>query len=40
MDSPDGLQLALDKATYKAGETAKLQVSPRFAGRLLIAIGH
>nr|WP_321445167.1 alpha-2-macroglobulin family protein [uncultured Cohaesibacter sp.] len=39
MDSPDGLQLALDKATYKAGETAKLQVSPRFAGRLLIAIG-
>ncbi|WP_171022100.1 alpha-2-macroglobulin family protein [Cohaesibacter sp. CAU 1516] len=39
LDSPDGLQLALDKASYKAGETAKLQVSPRFAGRLLIAIG-
>ena len=39
IDSPDGLTLALDKASYKAGETAQLKVSPRFAGTLLIAIG-
>ena len=39
IDTPDGLELALDKESYKAGETAKLKVSPRFAGTLLLAIG-
>ena len=37
--TPDGLELALDKPAYKSGDIAKLQVSPRFAGELLIAIG-
>ncbi|SNY92672.1 hypothetical protein SAMN04515647_2941 [Cohaesibacter sp. ES.047] len=39
IDTPDGLELALDKPSYKAGETAKLKVSPRFSGQLLLAIG-
>ena len=39
LDTPDGLELALDKPSYKAGETAKLKVTPRFAGKLLLAIG-
>ncbi|PZO82110.1 MAG: hypothetical protein DI629_01170 [Mesorhizobium amorphae] len=38
-ETPDGLEIALDKASYKAGETARLQVSPRFAGELLVTIG-
>jgi len=38
-ETPDGLEIALDKDSYAPGETAKLQVSPRFAGELLIAIG-
>lgn len=38
-DTPDGLELALDKSTYKPGDTARLKVSPRFAGEMLIAIG-
>ncbi|WP_026227334.1 alpha-2-macroglobulin family protein [Hoeflea sp. 108] len=38
-ETPDGLEVALDKATYKAGEVAKLKVSPRFAGELLVTIG-
>ena len=38
-DTPDGLEIALDKASYAAGETARLKVSPRFAGELLITIG-
>ncbi|WP_319529767.1 alpha-2-macroglobulin family protein [uncultured Cohaesibacter sp.] len=39
IDTPDGLELALDKPSYKAGEIAKLKISPRFEGKLLIAIG-
>ncbi|WP_180966757.1 alpha-2-macroglobulin family protein [Cohaesibacter celericrescens] len=39
IDTPDGLELALDKTSYKAGETAHLKVSPRFSGSLLLAIG-
>ena len=39
VDAPDGLELALDKPAYKAGETAKLKISPRFAGTMLLAIG-
>ena len=38
-ETPDGLEIALDKDHYAAGETAKLKVSPRFAGELLITIG-
>ncbi|MCJ8310806.1 MAG: alpha-2-macroglobulin family protein [Hyphomicrobiales bacterium] len=38
-DTPDALELALDKASYKAGETAKLNVTARHAGELLVAIG-
>lgn len=38
-DTPDGLEIALDKARYAPGETAKLKVSPRFAGKALITIG-
>lgn len=38
-ETPDGLEIALDKDGYQAGETATLKVSPRFAGELLVAIG-
>ena len=33
---PDGLEIALDKAAYLPGETAKLKITPRFAGEALI----
>jgi uncharacterized protein YfaS (alpha-2-macroglobulin family) len=38
-ETPDGLEVALDKPTYAAGEVAKLKVSPRFAGELLVTVG-
>ena len=38
-DTPDTLQVALDKPAYAIGETAKLRLDPRFAGIALI-IGH
>ncbi|MER9795711.1 alpha-2-macroglobulin family protein [Mesorhizobium sp. M0142] len=38
-ETPDGLEIALDKETYAAGEVAKLKVSPHFAGELLVTIG-
>ena len=38
-DTPDGLDLSLDKEHYAVGDTAKLKISPRFAGTLLLAIG-
>jgi hypothetical protein len=38
-ETPDGLEIALDKDSYKPGETAKLKISPRFAGEALINIG-
>ncbi|MET0576165.1 MAG: alpha-2-macroglobulin family protein [Mesorhizobium sp.] len=38
-ETPDGLEIALDKDTYTAGDVAKLKVSPRFAGELLITVG-
>ncbi len=37
--TPDALEIALDRENYTAGETAKLRVSPRFAGEMLVAIG-
>ncbi|MFK4825845.1 MG2 domain-containing protein [Paenochrobactrum sp. BZR 588] len=38
-ETPDGLEIALDKEQYAIGDTAKLNVSPRFAGEMLITIG-
>lgn len=38
-ETPDGLEIALDRDSYAAGDTARLKVSPRFAGELLVAIG-
>jgi len=38
-DTPDGLEIALDKAQYAPGDTAQLKISPRFAGEALITIG-
>src|SRR5690606_8866307 len=38
-ETPDGLEIALDRETYAAGDVARLQVEPRFAGELLVAIG-
>lgn len=38
-ETPDGLEIALDKDSYAAGEVAKLKVSPHFAGELLVTIG-
>jgi uncharacterized protein YfaS (alpha-2-macroglobulin family) len=38
-ETPDGLEIALDKESYQPGETARLKVSPRFAGELLVTVG-
>ncbi len=38
-ETPDALQIALDREKYAPGETAKLRISPRFAGELQVAIG-
>ena len=37
-DSPDVLQIALDKETYKIGDTATVKIIPRFAGTALVNI--
>ncbi len=39
LDTPDGLEIALDRESYKPGDTAKLKVSPRFAGELMVTVG-
>lgn len=39
LDTPDGLEMALDKAAYSAGDTARLTVSARHAGEVLVTIG-
>ncbi|MFC0478891.1 alpha-2-macroglobulin family protein [Gellertiella hungarica] len=38
-ETPDGLEVALDKDSYKPGDTAHLKVSPRFAGEVLVNAG-
>ncbi|MEP0944212.1 MAG: alpha-2-macroglobulin family protein [Rhizobiaceae bacterium] len=38
-ETPDALEIALDEESYKPGETARLNVSARHAGELLVAIG-
>jgi len=37
-DTPDILQIALDKAKYKIGDTAVVKINPRFAGLALVNI--
>lgn len=39
IETPDGLEIALDKDRYTVGETARLRISPRFAGEALITVG-
>jgi len=38
-ETPDGLEIALDKDSYKVGETAKLKVTSRYGGELMVAAG-
>ncbi|SIS80799.1 alpha-2-macroglobulin family protein [Paracoccus saliphilus] len=38
-ETPDGLEVALDRDAYAVGDTAKLQISPRFAGEVLVTVG-
>ncbi len=37
-DSPEILDVALDKATYKAGDTAKLRIATKLGGKALVAV--
>jgi alpha-2-macroglobulin len=39
VETPDGLEIALDKAMYAPGEEAQLKISPKFAGEVMINIG-
>ena len=38
-ETPDALEIALDKDRYAVGEVARLKVSPHFAGELLVNVG-
>jgi uncharacterized protein YfaS (alpha-2-macroglobulin family) len=38
-ETPDALEVALDKPRYKVGETAKLKVSSRYGGQLMVTSG-
>jgi uncharacterized protein YfaS (alpha-2-macroglobulin family) len=38
-ETPDGLEVALDKDSYTVGETARLKISPRFAGEVQVVAG-
>ncbi|MEO4000253.1 alpha-2-macroglobulin family protein [Mesorhizobium sp. CAU 1732] len=38
-ETPDGLEIALDKESYEIGDVARLKVSTRFAGEMLVTIG-
>lgn len=37
-DTPDTLEVSLDKESYRAGETARLAISPRFAGIAMVTV--
>lgn len=37
-DTPDDVEVSLDKESYRAGETAKVFVKPPFAARLLVTV--
>ncbi|MGO7550760.1 hypothetical protein AB9E34_34275, partial [Rhizobium leguminosarum] len=38
-ETPDGLEIARDKDSYKIGETAKLKVTSRYCGELMVTSG-
>lgn len=38
VDTPDVVEVALDKARYRIGETAQVQIRPRFAGEALVLV--
>jgi len=38
-ETPDGLEIALDKENYVPGDVAKLKISPRFAGEVQVTVG-
>ncbi|MCJ8240477.1 alpha-2-macroglobulin family protein [Peteryoungia algae] len=38
-ETPDALEIGLDKASYQVGDTAKLRISPRFAGQVIVTSG-
>ncbi|TRL37075.1 alpha-2-macroglobulin family protein [Rhizobium straminoryzae] len=38
-ETPDALEVALDRPSYKVGETAKLKISSRYAGKLMVTSG-
>jgi uncharacterized protein YfaS (alpha-2-macroglobulin family) len=38
-ETPDALEIALDKDSYHVGDTAHLKISPRFAGEVLVTVG-
>jgi uncharacterized protein YfaS (alpha-2-macroglobulin family) len=38
LDSPEMLDVALDKPTYKAGETARMKIASKQAGKVAIAV--
>ena len=37
-DTPDLLEVALDKSAYKSGESMQASIKPRFAGRVTLAV--
>ncbi|HEX8047055.1 MG2 domain-containing protein [Rhizobium sp.] len=38
-ETPDALEVALDKSSYHIGDTAKLKVTSRYAGQLMVTAG-
>ncbi|TCL69516.1 alpha-2-macroglobulin family protein [Rhizobium sp. BK251] len=38
-ETPDALEIGLDKESYRIGDTAKVKISPRFAGEVMITAG-
>ncbi|MEP6192966.1 MAG: alpha-2-macroglobulin family protein [Nitratireductor sp.] len=38
-ETPDGLEIALDKESYRVGDTARLKIESRFAGEALVTVG-
>ncbi|MDJ1633456.1 hypothetical protein A6U88_09010 [Agrobacterium sp. B131/95] len=38
-ETPDALEVALDKSSYHVGDTAKLKVTSRYAGQLMVTAG-
>jgi alpha-2-macroglobulin len=38
-ETPDGLEISLDRDSYQSGDTALLRIDPRFAGEAMVVIG-